>query len=337
MTPKPEGRMASHIGRREFLAKVGGAAAVWPLAARAQQSAMPVIGFLSSRSANDSAPQVAAFRQALSEADYVEGRNVAIDYRWADGQYDRLPRMAEHLVGRRVSVIFAGGPAAHVAKAATTTIPIVFVSGEDPVEFGLVASLNRPGGNVTGVSTFNAVVGSKRVQLLHELVSSSALMALLVNPKYPSAESETRETQAAAHALGHNLIVLNASADSEIDIAFTKLVQQRVGALIVTGDPLFVTRRDKLVALAARHVVPTIYVQREFAVAGGLIGYGTSLTDAYRQAGIYAGRVLKGAKPGDLPVVRPTKFDLVINLKTAKTLGLIIPPSLLARADEVIE
>jgi putative tryptophan/tyrosine transport system substrate-binding protein len=323
--------------RREFIALVCSGAVAWPLRAPAQQSAMPVIGFLSSRSANEPALQVAAFRQALSEADYVEGGNVSIDYRWAEGQYDRLPGMAGHLVARWVSVIFAGGPAAHVAKAATTTIPIVFVIGEDPVEFGLVASFNRPGGNVTGVSTFNAVVGSKRVQLLHELVPSSALMAFLANPKYPSAGAETRETQAAAHALGHNLIVLNASADSEIDIAFTKLVQQRVGGLIVTGDPFFVTRRDKLVALAAQHVVPTIYVQREFALAGGLIGYGTNITDAYRQAGIYAGRILKGAKPGDLPVVQPTKFDLVINLKTAKPLGLDIPPKLLGIADEVIE
>jgi len=298
---------------------------------------MQVIGLLSSRSAKDSALQVAAFSQALSEADYVEGQNVEIDYRWADGHYDRLPEMAARLVGRQVSLIFAGGPAAHVAKTATTTIPIVFVSGEDPVEFGLVASLNRPGGNITGVTTFNAVVGSKRIELLHELVSSSALMALLVNPKYPSAESETRETQAAARALGHNLVILNASTEMEIDVAFAKLMQQRVGALIVTGDPFFVSRRDKLVALAARHEVPTIYVQREFVVAGGLIGYGTSITDAYRQAGIYAGRILKGAKPDDLPVVRPTKFDLVINLKTAKALGLIVPDKLLAIADEVIE
>ena len=322
--------------RRQLIALLGGTAA-WPLVARAQKPRMHVIGLLSSRSAKDSALQVAAFSQALSEADYVEGQNVEIDYRWADGQYDRLPEMAARLVGRQVSLIFAGGPAAHVAKAATTTIPIVFVSGEDPVQFGLVASLNRPGGNVTGVTTFNAVVGSKRFELLHELVSSSALMALLVNPKYPSAESETTETQAAARALGHNLVILNASTESEIDVAFARLMQQRVGALIVTGDPFFVSRRDKLIALAARHEVPTIYVQREFVTAGGLIGYGTSITDAYRQAGIYAGRILKGAKPDDLPVVRPTKFDLVINLKTAKALGLTVPDKLLAIADEVIE
>ena len=322
--------------RWQLISLLGGTAA-WPLVARAQKPRMHVIGLLSSRSAKDSALQVAAFSQALSEANYVEGQNVEIDYRGADGQYDRLPEMAARLVGRQVSLIFAGGPAAHVAKTATTTIPIVFVSGEDPVQFGLVASLNRPGGNVTGVTTFNAVVGSKRFELLHELVSSSALMALLVNPKYPSAESETTETQAAARALGHNLVILNASTESEIDVAFARLMQQRVGALIVTGDPFFVSRRDKLIALAARHEVPTIYVQREFVTAGGLIGYGTSITDAYRQAGIYAGRILKGAKPDDLPVVRPTKFDLVINLKTAKALGLTVPDKLLAIADEVIE
>jgi putative ABC transport system substrate-binding protein len=316
---------------------IAGSAVAWPRAARTQQPVIPVIGFLSSRSANDSALQVTAFRQALSEAGYVEGQNVAIDYRWADGQYDRLPEMAGHLVGRQVSVIFASGPAAHVAKAATMTIPIVFVSGEDPVKFGLVASLNRPGGNITGVTTFNAVVGSKRVQLLHELVPNAAMMALLVNPNYPSAGSEIRETQVAAHAVGCNLIVLNASTESEIDSAFAKLVQQRVGGLMVTGDPFFVSRRNKLVALAAQHGVPTIYVQREFAVAGGLISYGTNLADAYRQVGIYAGRILKGAKPGDLPVVQPTKFDFVINLKSARSLGLDVPPRLLTLADEVIE
>jgi putative tryptophan/tyrosine transport system substrate-binding protein len=322
--------------RREFITLMGGAV-TWPFAARAQQPAMPVIGFLSSRSANDSALQVAAFRQALSEAGYVEGQNVAIDYRWAEGQYDQLRGMAGHLVGRQVSVIFAGGPAAHVAKAATTSIPIVFVSGEDPVKFGLVASFNKPGGNITGVTTFNAVLGSKRFELLHELVPNAAMMALLVNPNYPSADSEIRETRAAAHSVGRNLIILNASTESEIDAAFAELVQQRVGGLIVTGDPFFVSRREKLVALAARHMLPTIYVQREFAAAGGLIGYGTNITDAYRQAGIYAGRILKGAKPSDLPVVQPTKFDFVINLKTAKALGLDIPPKLLALASEVIE
>jgi putative ABC transport system substrate-binding protein len=303
----------------------------------AATQAMPVIGFLSSRSARDSASHVAAFRQALGEAGYVEDRNVALDYRWADGQYDRLPGLAAELVDRRVTVIFAGGPAAHVVKAATTKIPIVFVSGEDPVKFGLVASLNRPGGNITGVSTFNAVIGAKRFDLLRELMPGASAVALLVNPKYPSAKSEIEETQSVARASGLDLTILNASTESEIDAAFAALRQHSIETLIVTGDPFFVSRRNKVVALAARYAVPAIYVQREFAAAGGLISYGTSITDAYRQAGAYVGQILNGAKPADLPVVRPTRFDLVVNLKTAKALGIEIPQSLLVQADEVIE
>lgn len=323
--------------RREFIKLFSGAAIVVPLGAHAEQPARFVIGFLGSRSANDSARQVDAFLGALREAGYVEGQDIAIDYRWVDGQYDRLPGQAADLVGRRVAVIFATGPAVHAAKAATTEIPIVFVTGADPVKFGLVASLNRPGGNITGVSTFNAGLGSKRFQLLHELVPNAAMMGLLVNPNFPSAASETSEMHTLASAAGYNLIMLNASTESEIDAAFATIAEQRVNALFVTGDPFFVTRRNKVVALAARHAVPTMYVQREFGVAGGLICYGTSLTEAYRQAGIYAGRIMKGAKPADLPVMQPTKFDLVINLKAATALGLTVPPLLLAGADEVIE
>lgn len=324
--------------RREFIALVGCAMAGWPLAARAQQLATPVIGILSSGSLTERAHLLAALRQGLGAAGYVEGQNVAIVYRSAEGQYDRLPSLAVELVRQQVAVIVGlGGPAARAANAATTVIPIVFLFGEDPVKFDLVASLNRPGGNMTGVSTFNAVLGSKRLGLLHELVPTATIIGLLLNPNYPSAGLEIRETQVAARAVGCGLIILNASTESNIDAAFASLVQQRVGALMVTGDPFFVSRHDQIVALAARHAVPTIYVQREFAAVGGLASYGTSLVEAYRQVGIYAGRILTGDKPGDLPVQQPTKFELVMNLKTAKTLGITIPPSLLALADEVIE
>jgi putative tryptophan/tyrosine transport system substrate-binding protein len=326
--------------RRSFVIGFGSAVVAPTLSRRlaaAQQSAKPLIGVLSSRSSKDSTLQDTAFRRALSELGYVEGQNVAFDYRWADGQYDRLPGLAADLISRRVVVIFASGPASYAAKAATTTIPIVFVAGDDPVNFGL-ARFDRPEGNITGVNTFNGALGSKRLELLCLLVPHAAVIALLVNPNFPqSAGSEASGTDAAARALGRELIPLTASTEGEIDAAFATLVQRRVDALLVHGDPFFVSRRDKVVALAARHAVPTIYVQREFVAAGGLIGYGTSLTDAYRQAGIYVGRILKGVKVADLPVVQPTKFELVLNLKTAKALGLEIPPTLLAIADEVIQ
>ena len=324
--------------RREFIALFGGAAA-WPLAARGQQSGMPVVGYLEAGLPEALAHRLAAFRKGLSETGYVEGQNVAIEYRWAQDQYDRLPELAADLVRRRVAVIATPGSAqgSLAAQAATTTIPIVFSTGVDPVKVGLVASLNRPGGNVTGVSSMTGELGAKQLGLLHELLPGATRFAVLANPNNAMTEAVIKDLHTAALAIGVQIDVFNAGTNRDIDTVFASLVQKRIDALLVSPDPLFSNRRGQLVTLATYHRIPAIYFSREFAEVGGLMSYGTSQTDIFHQVGIYVGRILKGEKPADMPILRATRFELVINLQTAKTLGLTIPPGVLAIADEVIE
>jgi putative tryptophan/tyrosine transport system substrate-binding protein len=325
--------------RREFITLVGGAVVGWPLAVRAQQPGMPVVGLLGSLSPAAVAQPLAALRQSLKDIGYEEGKTLVIEYRWAEGRYGRLPDLAADLARRRVAVIVTvgGDPPALAAKAATSTIPIVFMVGRNPVKFGLVVSLNRPEGNATGVNLFITETEAKRIELLRELVPTGTPLAALMNPKTADAEAQINEVLAAARTLQQQIEVISASDEHEIDTAFATLAQRKIGGLLVGADPFFNNRRDLITSLAARYGIPAIYPLRDFADSGGLISYGTSLTDAYRQVGVYVGRILKGEKPADLPVVQATKFELVINLKTAKALGLIVPPMLLTSADEVIE
>jgi putative ABC transport system substrate-binding protein len=330
--------MAFDIGRRQFISALGGATVAWPLAARAQQPTLPVIGFLHPASPGPFVRHVAAFRAGLSETGYVDGRNTMIEFGWAEGQYDRLSALAADLVGRQVAVIAAvSPPAAIAAKAATTTIPIVFTTGDDPVKTGLVPSLNRPSGNVTGVSIFTGILEGKRLGLLSEMVPKATVIAVLLNPKNPQLQSYTDASQSAASTLGRQVAILEASNEGDFEGVFTSISERRIGALLVGSDVFFNGRRDQLVALAARYAVPAMYEFREFAEAGGLMSYGTNLAETYRQLGIYVGEILKGAKPADLPVVQSTKFELVINLKTAKALGLTVPPGLLIAADDALQ
>jgi putative ABC transport system substrate-binding protein len=327
------------LKRREFIALATTLAASGPFRARAQSTTAPVIGFLSSRSPEEAAIHTAAFRKGLGEAGFVEGQNVAIVFRWAEGHYERLAAFAKELADLRVSTVMAGGgtPSALAAKSATATVPIVFVIGDDPVKAGLTASFNRPGGNLTGVAFLTGELGAKRLGLICELVPDARAVALLLNPKNPAAELQRQDVEAAAQALGRPLLMLDASTDADFEANFAMLKQQQVGALVVQNDPFFDSRRDRIVSLAARYAMPAIYHIREFSAGGGLMSYGASLADSYRQAGNYAGRILRGERPADMPVVQPTQFELVINLKTAQALGLTVPPSLLARVDEVIE
>jgi putative tryptophan/tyrosine transport system substrate-binding protein len=329
--------MSVQLKRRQFITLLGGAAAAWPLAARAQKQ--PVIGFLSGRSSADSIEEVKGFHKGLAETGHVEGKNIAIEFRWADGHYDQLPALATDLVARRVEVIAAvgGGASGLAAKSVTSTIPIIFASGGDAVKIGLVASLNRPGGNVTGVNIIFGALGAKRLELLHELAPAASTIAMLVNPNYPSAPIEVEDVQTAGRKLGLRIEIFNARTESEIEPAFTGLIERRAGGLLIADDPFLQGQRSRIVELAGRHTVPAMYFSRDFVDAGGLMSYGPSLVDAYRLVGVYCGRVLKGEKPADLPVQQPTKYSLLINLKAVRALGLTIPDRLLAIADEVIE
>ena len=336
--PEGLGKMTIGIGRRQFISVLGGSVATWPFAAHAQQPAVPVVGFLYARSPEDFSAQLAAFHKGLAENGYVDGQNIKIEYRWARGQYDLMPSLAADLVRLPATLIMAGAePSVLAAKAATSTIPIVFVVGTDPVKLGVVASYNHPGGNATGLHIFTTSLEAKRLNLIHELIPRDALIGILLNPKLPFAQDQLAKIQDAANGLGLRIQVLRASTPAEIDDAFATVARDHLAALSVTADPFFDTRRDQLVTLAAQHAVPVIYQFRQYAASGGLMSYGVNLPDAYRQAGVYVSRILKGEKPSELPVLEPDKLEFVINLKTAKTLGLTIPSGILAIADEVIE